>query len=108
MCGFCLTTLSVTKIIQYRIVRQFFWFIMNEKMCGRKQFEHNLPRVANDDQEGLATTAGLSGRHLNSKPREYCHPLNHNKTGTSYTSIYVLKNPKLINVYTTACHLTLS
>lgn len=37
-----------------------------------------------------------------------CHPLNHNKTDTSYTSIYVLKNPKLINVYTKVCHLTLS
>jgi len=40
-------------------------------MNGRKQFEHNLPRVANDDQEGPAATVRLLGRHLNSKPREY-------------------------------------
>jgi len=71
MCGFHVTARSVTKIIQYRMVRQFFWLIMNEKMGGRKQFEHNLPRVANDDQEGPPTAAGLLGRHLNSKPREY-------------------------------------
>jgi hypothetical protein len=69
MCGFYVTTLLVTKIMQYGMV-QFFWLIMYEKMCGRKQFEHNLRRRAND-QERPATATGLLGRHLNSKPHEY-------------------------------------
>ena len=52
----------------------FFWgggLIMNHKICGRKQFEHNLSRGAMEDQKGPATVTGLVGRHLNSKPREY-------------------------------------